>query len=54
MSFYLAIRKLQACGYKLIRKYPSCEIWNKGDTTVSIPDLPRLPRGITQKIKELR
>jgi len=54
MSFYLAIRKLQACGYTMLRKYPSCEIWTRGNKTISIPDLPRLPVGVTQKIKGLK
>lgn len=51
MTFYQAVKELKAKGFTMIRKYSSCEIWEKGDKLISIPDLPNIPQYTASKIK---
>jgi len=52
MTFYQAVRTLKAKGYIMIKQYSTCEIWEKGTITLSIPNLPNLPKGLSDKIKK--
>lgn len=51
MTFYNAIKELKARGWTFVKKYRTYEVWIKGNSIITLPDLPNLPKGIVNKIK---
>lgn len=54
MSLWLAHKTLRLKGFKMIQHYKACEIWEKGNKQVSIPNLDKLPFGIVSMIRGLK
>jgi hypothetical protein len=51
MTFYTAIRTLKAKNWTFVKKYRTYEVWIKGDSILTLPDLPYLPKAVENKIK---